>query len=286
MIALSIYLAFLKFTPLDVEGNPIVWYLIGAISLIAIGSYLINDWRDIKSDGANVGKKNFFLAFPSLRNRGLWLSILLTLAGLTLAIQTTDRALVLCLLCAVLLWLYSFSLKGIAFVGNFVAALLHGLVFYAVFLIVPEDIFSGKEVVHSRLHVLSQLLGLLIFGGFAFHTAWIREAIKDMEDVKGDRKAGYKTAAVRYSVRFNRVLILVLESILFLGLMALTIAFVGEALRDRTSVLAYYYIFLMMPLCIRLIYLSWKAESTIEWAKCAQWAKIIMLSGIVSIALF
>jgi 4-hydroxybenzoate polyprenyltransferase len=74
--------------------------------------------------------------------------------------------------------LYALILSKFKFIGNFVVA---GLIVLAIFL----------AFFQQKLNVSFQNIGngfmLIFYGGFAFILNWIREVIKDFEDIEGDR---------------------------------------------------------------------------------------------------
>ena len=102
---------------------------------------------------------------------GVYLSVVLRQQYLSLVI----------VFCAAVLWFYAISLKKVIFAGNIAVASMVALSVFIVYIFEPKA--YNKEVL------------LWIFAAyaiFAFLINWVREIIKDIEDVEGDRSQGAK----------------------------------------------------------------------------------------------
>jgi geranylgeranylglycerol-phosphate geranylgeranyltransferase len=86
----------------------------------------------------------------------------------------------------VMLFFYSKYLKRIPIVGNIVVAFLTGLVF----------IYGGFVVENPKAAIVPAV--------FAFLINLIREIVKDMEDVEGDKTAGLKTLPIRFGFQKSK----------------------------------------------------------------------------------
>jgi len=96
----------------------------------------------------------------------------------------------------VLLFLYSKYLKRIPLLGNVTVAFLTGLVF----------IFGGVVVSNPGAAIVPAV--------FAFLINLIRELVKDMEDIEGDKIAGVITFPIKYSLKKTSILILIIGLLL------------------------------------------------------------------------
>jgi geranylgeranylglycerol-phosphate geranylgeranyltransferase len=90
-----------------------------------------------------------------------------------------------------LLFLYSYRIKKILLLSNILVAFLTGLAF----------IYGGIAVNNIHYAILPAL--------FAFLINFIREIVKDMEDIKGDKYEGIKTLPVVYGNSTAKKIILV-----------------------------------------------------------------------------
>jgi 4-hydroxybenzoate polyprenyltransferase len=122
---------------------------------------------------------------------------------------------------------------------------------------------------------------ILDYALFAFLLNWLREMVKDQEDIKGDYKAGRNTLPVAIgSKRANLAIFLV-------GLLPLSavIYYLYNYLFENLWAVLYALIFIVAPLLYFLINI-WTAETKKDYYKLSSLLKIIMLLGIVSLGLY
>lgn len=166
--------------------TPVVYlYLFCTFCLAAAGN-IINDYFDVTTDATNkpskqiVGKhilpKNAFGAYIIFNLLGL-------IAGTYACILLQSVLLYFYGIPVILLlYLYSKQLKGIPFLGNFIIASFTAFSILFFLMIIPSNPYQ------------KQIIYILAF--FAFALNLIREIIKDIEDVKGDKKANLKTLPI------------------------------------------------------------------------------------------
>jgi len=97
-----------------------------------------------------------------------------------------------------ILYLYSKYIKRIPLVGNIIVAFLTGLVF----------VFGGVAVGNPSAAIIPAI--------FAFSINLIREIVKDMEDVEGDRKADVITFPIKNGFQKSKIIILIITISLIL----------------------------------------------------------------------
>ena len=166
--------------------------------LVTGGGNVINDYFDYEIDKVNRPKR----PIPSGRigrSSALIYSIALFVAALSLSVMLNAYALVLVAFNIFLSILYSWKLKAKPLLGNLCPSWLAASTF----------VFGSLLVGHFDLAVLS--LFLMAFSG---NTA--REIVKAVEDLKGDKKAGYKTLPVVIGVHFSNFVAL---SFLIIGIL-------------------------------------------------------------------
>ena len=151
---------------------------------IAASGYLINDICDRSIDRINKPKK-IWLQTKNKKISYYTYSVLLFL-GLLLGFFTQVFYLILGI--ALTLYLYSRYLKKIVFIGNLIIALCCSLS------IIILDI-QKKE--------------LYFLGGLMFIFTFLRELVKDMEDIEGDRSEGRKTIPIYFGNHFAKNLVYV-----------------------------------------------------------------------------
>lgn len=158
---------------------------------------IINDIYDLGIDKVNRPER----PLPSgkiSKNSALILYFLLIAASLILSWFINLYAFIIVIIATILLVLYSKFLKRVLFVGNILVALLTGLVF----------IFGGVAVRNPSAAIIPAL--------FAFLINFIREIVKDMQDVDGDKNAGVNTFPIRYGFQKSKILILLITFTLIL----------------------------------------------------------------------
>jgi len=182
-------------------GEFLRWGLI-CTSIAAIGN-ITNNWMDVKQDKENK-KKNIFIT-PGQKGTALILiTLFLTIA--TAAILFSFNGvffLKLSIAALILLLLYNYVLKKIAFVGNLIISLLTALIFFGI------DAIVSNRIVYFEIGIENKQIEMLAL--FAFLTTFIREILKDAEDRKGDHFAGFNTIAKFLKDKWIAVLIVVIN---------------------------------------------------------------------------
>lgn len=156
---------------------------------------VINDIIDFETDKINrpervLPKELLTIAFA----KGLF--VFLFIVSITLPFLVSIVFVVILFALNLLLLLYSTHLKKAPLLSNLVVA----------FATAVPLVLGGLA--------MDNIQGGLIPAGFAFFTNFIREIIKDIEDIKGDSSIGVKTfpqiAGVKTTVHFSALLIILL----------------------------------------------------------------------------
>lgn len=187
MIALAMFL-FLRRWGIDFWSFP-AWAATGGMVALAAGGNMINDYFDIREDAIN--KPRLALVGRVLKRRVVlishwgWMALAWSLAG-TLSWQMQAAG---PLLWAVGLGLgltfYSPLAKRKFLLGNLlVAAAVAQLPLWAGYVTLGSPFAAGGE-------------GLAL-AGWAFALTFLREVVKDLQDLEGDRNQGYRTLPVRW----------------------------------------------------------------------------------------
>lgn len=227
---------------------------------IAAAGYIINDYYDIKIDYLNRPEK---VVVGKLIRRRIALAThwVLSLIGILLGVFISIEVAVINLIAAFLLWLYSNQLKRIPFVGNVSIALLTAISLLVLLLLYPQN------------HIL-----VFIYAVFAFFINLIREIIKDMEDLKGDRAFGCKTLPVVWGIRKTK-------RFLYLIMIIFIILLTGLTLKLDNYFLKAYFVVLTIPAIYFVIKLT-RSDSKKDFYYLSNFSKIIMLSGVISMIFF
>jgi 4-hydroxybenzoate polyprenyltransferase len=255
--------------------------------LIAAAGYIINDYFDNKTDSINkpaqvvLGK-----AIP--RKQAIIYHSVLNGIALILAAFVAGRAhhfewLLIQVLCTLLLWYYSTKFKRQLFTGNIVIALLTSLTVITLIIYEPKLHFflRGRifEETGDGVLLLNPAWLLVFYAFFAFLLTWMREVVKDMEDMKGDSDQGSMTIPIKWGLsfagRFTQVLgITALICLLLSGI---------RLLHSDRAFTGYYLLFIVIPL-LAIWTITLNRKHTIEhYHKASRNIKIIMVLGLASL---
>ncbi len=208
---------------------------LAAFCVCAAGN-VINDVVDVEIDRTNhptrvLVRQGLTIGFA------LRLAIALNLLALILALAVNWEVTVVVATAIALLLLYNLRLKKMALLGNVTVSLLAALTF-----------MTGGWAVDSVLAVT--LPGPLIPAVFAFFFHLVREIVKDVQDIEGDRRANYRSLPVRLGASRS----LMISIGLFVVLIILTIVPVLTGWYGRLYEVITLYI-VSLPLLAFLIFL-------------------------------
>ncbi len=155
-------------------------------------SNTLNDYLDKDIDLVNRPMR----PIPSGKveiNAALYMSIILFVIGTFFCLNLSEPAKVIGIVIAMpLLIFYTKYFKGIPLIGNMIVAFIIGLSF----------LFSGAAFGQMNIMWTPMLL--------AFGLTLVREIVKDIEDIKGDKLQGLKTLPIMigeyYTIRFIVIL--------------------------------------------------------------------------------
>jgi len=264
-----------------------------SVLCIAAGGYIINDYFDVKADRINRPER-LFIESSFSRRTAMTAHIVLSMTGLLLSFGLAWRMgnlkLAAIQLFSVLsLWFYSSHLKRQMLTGNLLIAFLAALV--PVTIGVYEfgyGVFKSAENLNLLIPgagnalILRGVTWVVGFALFAFLTNLIREMIKDIEDMEGDRAAGCRTIPIVIGENYSRYIILFL-----LFFTAGLLGFILENLIRSEYTLLFWYILLMteLPLLV-MVYLVWKANEKKEYTLASLVCKVCIVAGVISMFLF
>lgn len=261
--------------------NPLHFSLLVLSSvLIAAAGYVINDYFDLNIDRINKPHRLIVQKIISRRYAIAW-HFFLSIAGIAIGfyLDFTTHVTLLGfsnLACACLLFLYSVSLKKKLLSGNILISLLTAWTVLVVTWCEARFFFNAGFNVSGILRVT------IMYAGFAFVTSLIREAIKDMEDVEGDRKFGCKTMPIVWGINASKIYTAVWMTILGIAVLVLQV----YVLQFHWWLVALYcFIFIFVPL-LDVFRKLFKAQTSKDFHRLSSMVKLIMLTGILSMIFF
>lgn len=249
---------------------------------LAMGGNLLNDLLDVETDRINKSHKNaVLLGYPrvKLMQNVIVLFIVGIGLGMYLASELQHSKLGLVqFIASFLLVSYNSTLKNIPLLGNLTVAFLCALVALMVglFDFLPIIDYSNQPTIMPTMTIIT---GYAIF---AFIITLLRELVKDMEDVEGDKAAGIDTFPVHFGMKKAKILAFTVALLLQLLLLFYTIT-VFES--SSLGVLLYIVLAVMLPLAIAMYKLV-RAQDAKAYYNCCNWIKLVMLTGILSIGFF
>jgi 4-hydroxybenzoate polyprenyltransferase len=262
--------------------NPLNFSLLILSSvLIAAAGYIINDYFDLNIDRINKPDRLIVQKIIKRRWTIAWHLILSTLGiaiGIYLDFVTHVTLLGFSnLVCVLLLFVYSISLKKQLLSGNIIISLLTAWTVLVVTWCEARFFFNPIDLnIHKIIRVT------FLYSGFAFVISLIREAIKDMEDMEGDRKYGCNTMPIVWGVNASKVYVATWMTILILTLGLMMIYMLQL---QWWIAIIYCLIFIVMP-SVRIFQKLFTARTQKDFHALSSMVKLVMLTGILSMIFF
>lgn len=244
---------------LDVILDPNLFLIVLASSLTIASGYIINNFYDAQKDLINRPKKSMLDRFVSQQTK-LHVYFALNLLVTLLAFMVSWRAVFFFSGYIFLIWFYSHKLKKYPVIGNLTAAFLAVLPFFGILMYFKN--FYQVIFAHATF------LYLLIL---------TRELIKDLENMKGDLVADYRTIPVMFGERVSKTVIT--------GLTFFTIIPVYLLIEVYDVGYMDMYLYGGMIVIIWFLMLLWKAETQKEYLRLHNILKFLIVAGVFSIVL-
>jgi 4-hydroxybenzoate polyprenyltransferase len=258
-------------------------FLCASSLFIAAAGYIINDYFDINIDEVNKPHKMVVDRIIHRRWAIAW-HFILSSTGIILTILGVPFLekwyLVLAnILCVALLWFYSTKFKKSLLVGNIVIAILSA---WAILFIFFSKV-SASNAFEPGNHSQPKLFRFaFLYAGFAFVSTLIREAIKDIEDMKGDIKYGCRTMPIVWGVNATKVYIAVWMIVLIVMLVIIQIYILQF---KWWWAVIYGVVCIILPLVLIFLKL-FKATVEKDYHELSTNIKLVILAGILSMIFF
>lgn len=268
----------------NVEGIYFVLIILSYV-LIAAGGYIINDYFDLNIDQVNKPDK-VIIDRVIRRRKALMLHILVSLLAIAFSFYVDLRAGskiagLSAVICVVLLFFYSTTLKKKFLIGNILVSATTAWSIIALTWFEGNQFFMYKSRAGS-LEIDKIFRLTVLYTGFAFIISLIREVVKDMEDVEGDRKYGCKTMPIVWGYNATKVFVMV-WLIVLIGMVATTQAYVGYF--GWWLSIIYAVILIIVPL-LKVCKDLFSAQTPADFHKLSSLIKLVMFTGILSMGFF
>ena len=258
------------------------YLLVSASVFIAAAGYIINDYFDLNID--RVNKPSELIVERYIKRRSaILLHLLLSFAGFALSAYVGYKLAnfylpFFNLLAIVALWFYSTTFKKQLLIGNILISLLTAWVILELML---AEFIRGSNTL-DRVSSSNLIKVSVLYAGFAFAISLIREVVKDMEDIIGDRKYGCHTMPIVWGIPVSKV---------FAGVWIIVLC--------GTTIIVQFYVFnlgwwMSSIYCISLIFIPlvvilrhlYYARNASDFHKVSRTIKFVMLAGILSMLFF
>lgn len=268
IIGITLCLLYVHAEEASLDGLTFWTLCFGTVCIAGAGN-VINDILDVEIDLIN--KKNQVIIGRFISIQAAWkLYFFLNILALVLAIALTSIDL-FCFFSGaiVLLYFYSSLWKRQALIGNLIVA------FLCAWVVIEFWWFS-----YDCLTIYWQGI-LLAYTIFAFLSTLLRELVKDLEDLEGDKQEGCQTLAIQKGTSFVKKVLFILLVFLFLVLIAEACFFYAYA---AYLAFAYLIIALIFPLFYLMKIVS-AAKVASDFGRISRFIKLYMLLGLLLLLL-
>ncbi|MEZ5195027.1 MAG: geranylgeranylglycerol-phosphate geranylgeranyltransferase [Bacteroidales bacterium] len=267
------------------NGNFVL--LVIATVLIAAGGYVINDYFDEEVDKINKPNKLIcgnLIKRPAVMMYYWTLTLPGVLFGMYLALMVNYFILgFIFVAIAIMLYLYSQRYKQRVLIGNLLISILSAMVVLIVWIF---EFYSLQDNLMHYVEVMKYLkfIGNIVLGYtlFAFLVSFIREILKDIEDIKGDQAAEYRTLPIAKGIVFSKKLAmsLLIFVIIVLGVTQYLLW------TEQFHLVFWYFLVALQPLLLYVFFQTKKAKVSEDFQFLSNAMKVIMVAGILSMQLF
>ena len=248
--------------------------------LLAAAGYVINNILDVATD--RINKPNDVVIGKGISETlGYNIYIGLNITGVAIGCYLSNVIMrptfaVIFILIASVLYFYSTSLKQIMVLGNFVVA---AVLSFSVIIIGVFDLFPATNT-ENQAQMASMFSILIDYALFAFMINFIREIVKDIEDVNGDYNQGMNTLPIAIGNSRAAKIALGFAIIPFL----LCLLYINKYFfkNNLYIVTLYAFAFVLAPLLYFIVKI-FSAKSQKDFHHLSNVLKLILLFGILSI---
>jgi 4-hydroxybenzoate polyprenyltransferase len=239
-------------------------------TLIGMGGYIINDYFDVKID--EINKPNRVTVELQFRRRYIMfahiaINFIAVCIGLSLAFKARHISLISIQLVSIFfLILYSAYFKRKPISGNIIVALLTTLT------VITPSLYESQILFTNHIYTI------YCIAFFAFIYTWMREIVKDLEDIKGDEADGCRTMPIAFGVGFSKKILYLLAFVL--------ITFCGFVVFQSVIVSSFHYLLLISAHIIGAVTFCYKLSNAFhhkQFKWLSRLLKILTFIGILQI---
>ncbi|WP_428224760.1 geranylgeranylglycerol-phosphate geranylgeranyltransferase [Flavobacterium sp.] len=279
LMQLVVYYGFLNFQNIPLVLQPWQYFLlILATVCITAGGYIINDIFDQEADAINKPEKKIVgTSITESQAYNLYVGFTLTGVGIGFYLSRLiehPNFVIVFILCSASLYLYATSWKGILLVKNIIVSLL--LAFSI--LIIGLFVLFPAITPYNKPQLLTAFSVLFDFSIIAFVINFLRELVKDLEDVKGDYNQGIQTLPIVLGINRTAKIVCGLTFIPIGMLLYYTYVNLFELLYATLYIL----LAIIGPLLYFSIKMAWASQKK-EFKHLSQVLRLVIFLGILAI---
>lgn len=274
---------------LEQFGELMPWWvltlLIVSVVGIAAGGYVINDYFDVKIDRINRPDNlvvTRIISRDTAMNLFYGLTAVGVIAGTVVAWWAHSWTLLFTyVVIPGLLWFYSASYKRMFLIGNLVVAFASAIVPLLV------AIANADYLHHLYQNALaySPIVGELYvwtggFAAFAFLLTWVREIVKDIEDIEGDREMECRTLPIVWGDKVAKIIATILLVVIATLIVYILFAVLPFSHEWKSLPTRYVVFGLIVPILCSIV-LLWAANNRIEYHRVQTIIKFAMFMGML-----
>lgn len=301
---IKIFILDIRYIDETVLSNTLFFFLVLSTIMIAAGGYIINDIYDINTDLINKKERVIIGRYISEHTAFFWYYALnlisIILGGIICYKIGKISFFIIFIYCIAGLWIYAKNMKKMFIVDNLHISFLTALSIINIALFDLLGVLGKNKITHSHITDYALFTIIMYYALFAFLISLVREIIKDIEDIEGDRVINAKTAIIFLGLR-NVKIILILICTLIMSLIAyfqyIQYSFSLSTFEDKsgeiikfippgTDKFSIIYVGIIQIMILLLIFNIFKAKRKKEFSKLSFLTKVIMFLGILSIPLF
>lgn len=248
---------------------------------IAAAGNIINDIYDVETDRINKPEKRI-VGKKISEKTALTAYIVLSIIGVAIGFYLSNLIerpgfSALFIIISALLYLYATHLKNILVIGNLLVSSLVAMtvIIMGLFELLPAITPANRQ---TQSIIFSILLDYALY---AFLINWLREMVKDQQDIKGDYNTGRNTLPIALGQeRANKVIFAV-------GLIPVVaiIYYMYNYLFNNLFAVLYALILILGPL-LYFLSIILAAKTRVHYRRLSMILKIIMITGLASIGLY
>lgn len=255
--------------------------LVVATVCIAAGGYIINDIYDVEID--RINKPNKVLIGKKITEKSAnRLYIILNIIGVGIGFYLSNiidkpAFSALFIIISALLYLYASYLKGMLLIGNLVVS---SLVAMSVIIVGLFDLLPA--ITAQNQGTQSVIFSIVLdYSLFAFFLNFIREIVKDIQDINGDKNYGMNTLPISIGRKRATLTVFILGCIAVVGIVYYMYTYLYE-----NQIATLYFLFLILAPLLYFCIKSWSADTAKEYNMLSLLLKIIMFLGVCSILIY